>query len=402
MRTAAPVCAARAGARGLFVDWPLAAEPATEAGLCARRRSSFLCFAKERNQRKATPLSASLRCAAGNLRCSRPGCAAELTALLRRFVQATTASQMTRRAHAALRPLTPAAVRLGAARRGEAGAIRVVAALDLAQPLREGRDDVCAVEAFGRPKCCNAPTPVRQKLLSRIDPRGIAARHRDLKICRPRAGGNPVPLRQMTDRPWVPACAGMTASSFTLSPGLSARVGAERSDGPYGFHGPSARAEKRRAWGGRGRHSTPVFRALTRCGCLSGVSTANKASSAAPPRDRASQAARSAAKGHGQQGRFLLPSFLGDARKEGRPPERNPGMRALRCKAAMRAGCCCLPLTTIAGELGIGTAPPGARPGLGCNRSAWPVTARSAAAVACLPAEALDLSRSAAARETSR
>ncbi|MFT4193862.1 hypothetical protein, partial [Ottowia sp.] len=44
------------------------------AGMCARRRSSFLCLAKERNQRKATPLAVSLRCAAGNLRCSRPGC----------------------------------------------------------------------------------------------------------------------------------------------------------------------------------------------------------------------------------------------------------------------------------------------------------------------------------------
>ena len=44
------------------------------AGTCARRRSPFLCFAKERNQRKATPLGVSLRSAAGNLRCSRPGC----------------------------------------------------------------------------------------------------------------------------------------------------------------------------------------------------------------------------------------------------------------------------------------------------------------------------------------
>jgi hypothetical protein len=39
--------------------------------MCARQRTYFLCFAKESRQRKATPLPVSLRCAAGNLRCSR-------------------------------------------------------------------------------------------------------------------------------------------------------------------------------------------------------------------------------------------------------------------------------------------------------------------------------------------
>ncbi len=38
----------------------------------ARRPIYFLCFAKESSQRKATPPSASLRFAAGNLRCSQP------------------------------------------------------------------------------------------------------------------------------------------------------------------------------------------------------------------------------------------------------------------------------------------------------------------------------------------
>src|SRR5215207_2804556 len=35
-----------------------------------RQASHFLCLAKESNQRKATPLCASLRFATGNLRCS--------------------------------------------------------------------------------------------------------------------------------------------------------------------------------------------------------------------------------------------------------------------------------------------------------------------------------------------
>ena len=48
----------------------LAALDAPLAGMCARRRSPFLCLAKERNQRKATPLDVSLHFVAGNLRCS--------------------------------------------------------------------------------------------------------------------------------------------------------------------------------------------------------------------------------------------------------------------------------------------------------------------------------------------
>ncbi|VTU20420.1 hypothetical protein RA8CHR_02128 [Variovorax sp. RA8] len=40
------------------------------AGSSPRRASHFLCLAKESNQRKATPLRASLRFATGNLRCS--------------------------------------------------------------------------------------------------------------------------------------------------------------------------------------------------------------------------------------------------------------------------------------------------------------------------------------------
>ena len=46
--------------------------------------------------------------------------------------------------------------------------------------------------------------------------------------------------------------------------------GAERSDGPCSPI-PSGRAEKRRAWGGRGHRRMAALRALTRCGCLSGA-----------------------------------------------------------------------------------------------------------------------------------
>jgi len=46
---------------------------ALSAGSSPRRATYFLCFAKESRQRKATPLRVSLRCAAGNLRCSVVG-----------------------------------------------------------------------------------------------------------------------------------------------------------------------------------------------------------------------------------------------------------------------------------------------------------------------------------------
>ena len=108
-----------------------------------------------------------------------------------------------------------------------------------------------------------------------------------------------------------------------LLPGPSAamaRVGVEL---------PSGRAEKRRAWGGHGQRSMPMHRDLTCCGCLSGVSAANKASSAAPPRARASQAARSEAKGHGQWGRLFFAYFLlATQKKVGAPPGAYPGQQA--------------------------------------------------------------------------
>ena len=48
------------------------ARPCAACRVSPRRAIYFLCFAKESSQRKATPLSSSLRYAAGNLRCSQP------------------------------------------------------------------------------------------------------------------------------------------------------------------------------------------------------------------------------------------------------------------------------------------------------------------------------------------
>ena len=57
-------------ARGLFCFMPL---HVAGAGECARRRSNFLLLRQKKvTKEKATPLSASLRFASGNLRCSRP------------------------------------------------------------------------------------------------------------------------------------------------------------------------------------------------------------------------------------------------------------------------------------------------------------------------------------------
>ena len=120
--------------------------------------------------------------------------------------------------------------------------------------------------------------------------------------------------------------------------------GAERSDGPCGLQRPSGRAEKCRAWGGHGQRSMPVRRALACCGCLSGVSAANKASSAAPPQARASQVARSEAEGQGQWGRFCVRItslrevseprcanfayfLLAKQKKVGAPPGADPGIQ---------------------------------------------------------------------------
>ena len=97
--------------------------------MCARRRSPFLCLAKERNQRKATPSLRPLRCATGQTCVTRlAGCAAELTSRLRRSVQTTAASQSTKRVHAALHA-PPRKPRAAGAATGGLKSIRAIAAL---------------------------------------------------------------------------------------------------------------------------------------------------------------------------------------------------------------------------------------------------------------------------------
>ena len=88
--------------------------------MCARRRSLFLCLAKERNQRKATPRLRPLRCAQGQTCVALlSGWAAELTSRLQRSVQTAAASQITKRLHAALQPPPRQKRAAGAASRGD-------------------------------------------------------------------------------------------------------------------------------------------------------------------------------------------------------------------------------------------------------------------------------------------
>ena len=96
-------------------------------------------------------------------------------------------------------------------------------------------------------------------------------------------------------------------NSFTLTPTLSRQREREQEDAPREAAAPtkprpSAAMARRdfnsplavprsagRGAGAAAQHA--ALRALTCCGCLSGVSAANKASSAAPPHARASQVA---------------------------------------------------------------------------------------------------------------
>ena len=95
---------------------------------------------------------------------------------------------------------------------------------------------------------------------------------------------------------------------------------------------PSPLAVPRSAGRGAGAAAQhAALRALTCCGCLSGVSEANKASSAAPPHARASQVARSEAKGHGQRGRLFFGYFLlARQKKVTAPPGAHPGQQRLQ------------------------------------------------------------------------
>ena len=91
------------------------------------------------------------------------------------------------------------------------------------------------------------------------------------------------------------------------------------------FH-PCGRAEKRRAGGGRGHRRMPALRALTRCSCLSGAAQQQSEFCSATARSSIAGCPAAQRRGHGQWGRLLLPSFLGESRKEGAPPGACPGL----------------------------------------------------------------------------
>ena len=227
------------------------------AGRDMRPAAHLLSFAppKESRQRKGGPTGC-----VPSLRFGQPAVLAVGVRRRTRFVrcahaaQTTAASQITTRMHAALHSLTPPAALLGASR-GEGTAGRAIAALGL------GIIDL-------RPRCGQLPLP------------------------------------SVLPDYWACQSPSLHRLDVTL-------VKAERSDGPSGLHHalwPCREAQGvGRAWAAQHAHAS----CLTRCGCLSGVSAANKASSAAPHHDRASQVAPKRSAGDTASGAaFSLPTFF--------------------------------------------------------------------------------------------
>ena len=223
-------------AGGLFCFMPLRG---AGAGECARRRSNFLLLRQKKvTKEKATPLSASLRFASGNLRCSRP--AGSRSNSLR--------CASLRQSRALIRwPLRSSAHTEGCGSRTAARAIASLGPLLWVQAPCAGRS-ACWVERSDDPNGCLAVHPL---------------------LAAPAAGR----LRGGT------------------------RVGAR------------------------------VLRDLTRRGCPSGAAQQQSEFHGAPRKRTVAGLPRSAAQGSQTGGRLLLPSFLGDARKEGAPPGAHPGTR---------------------------------------------------------------------------
>ena len=106
----------------------------------------------------------------------------------------------------------------------------------------------------------------------------------------------------------------------------------ERSEDPCGCSAvlgcppPVAAPAAGRLRGGMGA-SAPMLRHLTRRGCPSGAAQQQSEFHGAPRNRPDAGLPRSEAQGSQTGGRLLLPSFLGDARKEGAPPGAYPGTR---------------------------------------------------------------------------
>ena len=218
------------------------------AGISPRRATHFLLLRQKKvSKEKATPLSASLRFASGNLRCSRP--AGSRSNSLR--------CASLRQSRALIRwPLRSSAHTEGS---GSPTAARAIASLG---PLLWGqaprtRRSACRVERSEDPNGCLDVHPL---------------------LAAPAAG---------------------------------------------------------RLWGGMGVEA-PMLRDLTRRGCPSGAAQQQSEFHGAPRKRTDAGLPRSAAKGSQTGGRLLLPSFLGDARKEGAPPGAHPGTRPWQRHAAKR------------------------------------------------------------------
>ena len=107
---------------------------------------------------------------------------------------------------------------------------------------------------------------------------------------------------------------------------------AERSDGPSGFHLPSGRAEKRRAWGGRGS-------AACRASCSDSLRLSERRERSeqsefrsAAPRPSIAGCPEAKRRGHGQRGRLFLwlLSFWRDKKKVTAPPGAHPGQQRIQ------------------------------------------------------------------------
>ena len=106
---------------------------------------------------------------------------------------------------------------------------------------------------------------------------------------------------------------------------------AERSDGPKGLPHRSGRAEKRRAWGGRGS-------AACRASCSDSLRLSERRERSeqsefrsAAPRPSIAGCPEAKRRGHGQRGRLFLwlLSFWRDKKKVTAPPGAHPGQRRI-------------------------------------------------------------------------
>ncbi len=201
--------------------------------MCARRRTYLLLLRQKKvGQEKTTLLPVSpiaLGGAGGSLRCSKLGCASQLTAfpLRANSVQTSAASQMTKRVCPAAHT-PPQLLRFSARSEG-------------------GGNGPHTGHCFARPNLPRCASAWASRL---INPKPSAAR------------------------------------SASPTSGAAAKAAAAFDPAPT----PSGCAEKRRSWGGRVCRRTHTLRRLARRCCLSGVRRTQRVHRR-PPQIRASQAA---------------------------------------------------------------------------------------------------------------